>query len=99
MRKLIIAAALLISTQATAGTFTSHGPGGTISTHCTHSFYGTTCWTTINPQGNTARVIDVPEEMPNAAPSEPQMNDAQRAAARRESCKSRSVVCLPEPTW
>jgi hypothetical protein len=68
-----------------------------VRTYCSHSAQSTYCYTTGAGTGNTAKVIDVPEV--NPAPKEPEMTEAERAARHRESCKSRSMVCLEEPSW
>ena len=100
MKSIVIAAAVLLSTPAIAGTYTStiHGPNGIVTTTCSSTYSGRTCFTNvIPPMDSGPRVIQV-EPMPNPG-REPEMTEAERAAARRKSCESRSVQCLPEPAW
>jgi hypothetical protein len=96
----ILAAALVaafFASPASAFTRTSTFTWNGVRTVCTYTTpYGMNCYTTGIGTGNTARVINVPQEQ---APREPEMSEAERAAARRATCASRSVVCLPEPAW
>lgn len=99
MKKLLLAATLVVvASSAQAYTHTSRFTWNGVTTVCTYtSPYGTNCYTTGVGTGNSAKVISVPET--NPAPQEHEMSEAERAAARRATCASRSVVCLPEPSW
>ena len=95
MRTLVIAAAVLLSTPAIAGTYTStiRGPHGTVTTTCSSTYAGRSCFSNvIPPQDAGPRIIDVPA-VQNIAPKEQEMNDAERAAKRRENGQA------PEPVW
>lgn len=99
MRIIYLAALVvaLFASPANAYTRTSTFTWNGVRTVCTYTTpYGMNCYTTGLGTGNTARVIEVPQEQ--AAP-EPEMTEPERAAARRATCASRSVVCLPEPAW
>ena len=95
----IVAGVLILpGGRADAGwRYTSTGPYGGFTTYCTHTVYGTNCNTQALGQrpSNDPRVISVPQ--PEEKP--PEMTEAERAAARRATCASRSVTCLPEPAW
>jgi hypothetical protein len=99
-RIILLAIAIVAASPAHAFTRTSRFTWNGVTTVCTYtSPYGTNCYTTGVGTGNSARVIQVDPEQPVAKPGEPEMTEAERAAARRATCTSRSVVCLPEPAW